>query len=118
MLELLEVPYRRVLLPLGDLGFANAITYDLEIWAPGVEAWLEVSSCSSYGDFQARRADIRFRPEGGGRPAHVHTLNGSALALARLIVVLLETGFRDGEGILLPEVLHPYLGFERLEFCR
>ncbi len=118
VLELLDVPYRRVLLPLGDLGFANAITYDLEIWAPGVEAWLEVSSCSSYGDFQARRSDIRFRPEGGGRPLHVHTLNGSALALARLIVVLLETGFREGEGILLPEILHPYLGFERLELCR
>ncbi len=118
VLELLEVPYRRVLLPLGDLGFANAITYDLEIWAPGVGAWLEVSSCSSYGDFQARRADIRFRPGGGERPAHVHTLNGSALALARLIVVLLEMGFREGEGILLPEILHPYLGFERLELCR
>ena len=118
VLELLEVPYRRVLLPLGDLGFANAITYDLEIWAPGVESWLEVSSCSSYGDFQARRADIRFRPGRGQRPAHVHTLNGSAVALARLLVVLLEMGFREGEGILLPEILHPYLGFERLELGR
>ena len=118
VLELLEIPYRRVLLPLGDLGFANAITYDLEIWAPGVEAWLEVSSCSSYTDYQARRADIRYRPRPGARPAHVHTLNGSALALARLLVVLLETGFRRGEGVLLPEILHPYLGFERLELCR
>ena len=118
VLELLELPYRRVLLPLGDLGFANAITYDLEIWAPGVEAWLEVSSCSSYTDYQARRADIRYRPGPGARPAHPHTLNGSALALARLIVVLLETGYRRGEGIVLPEILHSYLGFERLEPCR
>ena len=118
VLELLELPYRRVLLPLGDLGFANAMTYDLEIWAPGVEAWLEVSSCSSYTDYQARRADIRYRPGPGARPAYPHTLNGSALALARLIVVLLETGYRRGEGILLPEILHSYLGFERLELCR
>ena len=118
VLELLELPYRRVLLPLGDLGFANAITYDLEIWAPGVEAWLEVSSCSSYSDYQARRAGIRYRPEPGARPAHPHTLNGSAVALARLLVVLLETGYRPGEGIALPEILHPYLGFERLELCR
>ena len=115
VLELLELPYRRILLPAGDLGFANAITYDLEVWAPGVEAWLEISSCSSYTDYQARRAGIRYRPEPGARPAHPHTLNGSALALARLLVVLLETGYRRGEGIVLPEVLHPYLGFERLE---
>ncbi|WP_419161838.1 serine--tRNA ligase [Candidatus Palauibacter sp.] len=118
VLELLEVPYRRVLLPLADLGFANSITYDLEIWAPGVGAWLEVSSCSSYGAFQARRADIRFRPRPGARPVYPHTLNGSALAVARLLVVLLETGFREGKGILLPEILHPYLGFQRLELCR
>ena len=115
VLELLEVPYRRVLLPGGDLGFANAITYDLEIWAPGVGAWLEVSSCSSYTDYQARRGNIRFRPAQGEKPEFAHTLNGSALALARLIVVLLEIGYREGEGILLPEVLHSYVGFERLE---
>ena len=112
---MLEIPYRRVLLPLGDLGFANAITYDLEIWAPGVGAWLEVSSCSSYTDFQARRANIRFRAERGASPQFPHTLNGSALALARLIVAVLETGYREGEGIVMPEILHPYLGFERLE---
>lgn len=115
VLELLEVPYRRILLPGGDLGFANAITYDLEIWAPGVGAWLEVSSCSSYTDYQARRGNIRFRPEPGESPRFVHTLNGSALALARLLVVLLETGYREGGGVELPEILHPYLGFERLE---
>jgi len=114
VLELLELPYRRVLLPLGDLGFANAITYDLEIWAPGVGGWLEISSCSSYTAFQARRGNIRYRPAPGDSPRFVHTLNGSALALARLLVVLLENGYRDGEGIVLPEILHPYLGFERL----
>jgi seryl-tRNA synthetase len=114
-LELLELPYRRVLLPGGDLGFANAITYDLEIWAPGVEAWLEVSSCSSYTDFQARRGNIRYRPGPGARPEFVHTLNGSALALARLIVVLLEHGYRPDGGIDLPEALHSYTGFDRLE---
>jgi seryl-tRNA synthetase len=115
VLELLEVPYRRVLLPGGDLGFSNAMTYDLEIWAPGVGAWLEVSSCSSYTDYQARRGNIRFRPAAGEKPEFVHTLNGSALALARLIVVLLETGYRTGGGIDLPEVLHSYVGFDRLE---
>lgn len=115
VLERLEVPYRRVLLPGGDLGFANAITYDLEIWAPGVGEWLEVSSCSSYTDYQARRADIRFRPGPGASPEFVHTLNGSALALARLLVVLLENGYREGRGVVLPEALHPHLGFERIE---
>ncbi|MDH3733602.1 MAG: serine--tRNA ligase [Gemmatimonadota bacterium] len=115
VLELLEVPYRRILLPGGDLGFANSITYDLEIWAPGVEAWLEVSSCSSYTDYQARRGNIRFRAAAREKPEFAHTLNGSALALARLIVVLLETGYREGGGIDLPEVLHPYVGFDRLE---
>jgi seryl-tRNA synthetase len=114
VLELLELPYRRVLLPIGDLGFANAITYDLEIWAPGVESWLEVSSCSSYTDYQARRSSIRYRPSPSDSPRFLHTLNGSALALARLIVVLLETGYREDSGITLPEVLHSYLGFERL----
>jgi len=115
VLELLEVPYRRVLLPTGDLGFASSITYDLEIWAPGVGAWLEVSSCSSYTDYQARRANMRFRPNPGEKPEFVHTLNGSALAVARLMVVLLELGYQDGGGIDLPAVLHPYLGFDRLE---
>ena len=115
VLELLEIPYRRVLLPAGDLGFANSITYDLEIWAPGVGDWLEVSSCSCYTDYQARRGNIRVRPGPGEKPEFVHTLNGSALALARLIVVLLETGYREAGGIDLPEVLHSYVGFDRLE---
>jgi len=115
VLERLEIPYRRVLLPGGDLGFSNSMTYDLEIWAPGVGDWLEVSSCSSYTDYQARRGNIRYRPAAGDKPEFVHTLNGSALALARLIVVLLETGYREGGGIDLPEALHSYVGFDRLE---
>ncbi|MFV1987157.1 MAG: serine--tRNA ligase [Gemmatimonadota bacterium] len=115
VIERLEIPYRRVLLPGGDLGFSNSMTYDLEIWAPGVGAWLEVSSCSSYTDYQARRGNIRYRPEAGEKPEFVHTLNGSALALARLIVVLLETGYREDGGIDLPEALHSYVGFDRLE---
>jgi len=115
VLELLDVPYRRIMLPGGDLGFANAITYDLEIWAPGVGAWLEVSSCSSYTDYQARRGNIRFRRGAGEKPEFVHTLNGSGIALARLVVVLLETGYREGGGIELPEALHGYVGYDRLE---
>lgn len=115
VLELLELPYRRILLPGGDLGFANAMTYDLEAWAPGVEAWLEVSSCSNYGDYQARRAGIRFRPEPGGKPLFVHTLNGSGLALARIIVALLETHQRPDGAVDLPAALRPYMGVDRLE---
>jgi seryl-tRNA synthetase len=115
VLELLEVPYRRVLLPAGDLGFANAITYDLEIWSAGVGEWLEVSSCSCYTDYQARSGNIRFRRAPGESPEFVHSLNGSALALARLLVALLENGHTHGEGVILPEALHPYVGFERIE---
>ncbi len=77
--------------------------------------WLEVSSCSLYTDYQARRGNMRFRPQPGSSPEYVHTLNGSALALARVIVALLENGYREGEGVSLPAALHPYLGFERLE---
>ena len=114
VLERLELPYRRILLPVGDLGFANAITYDLEVWSPGVGRWLEVSSCSSYTDYQARRSDTRYRPAGGGKPVHVHTLNGSGVALARTIVALLET-FRQPDGsVAMPDALRPWVGFDRL----
>jgi seryl-tRNA synthetase len=115
VLELLGLPYRRILLSTGDLGFGNAITYDLEVWAPGVGEWLEVSSCSLYGDYQARRAGVRYRPAPGVGPEHVHTLNGSGVALARTLVALLENG-QDGDGgVSLPGPLHPYVGRERLE---
>lgn len=114
VLERLELPHRRILLPTGELGFSNAITYDLEVWSPGVDRWLEVSSCSSYTDYQARRADIRYRPADGGRPRLVHTLNGSGVALARTIVALLETHREPDGGVRIPEALRPWTGFDRL----
>jgi len=114
VLERLELPYRRILLPAGDLGFSNAITYDLEVWSAGVGRWLEVSSCSSYTDFQARRAEIRYRPEGQGKPAHVHTLNGSAVALARTLVALLENNQQEDGSVVIPEALRDHVGQERL----
>lgn len=114
VLERLELPYRRILLPAGDLGFANAITFDLEVWSPGVERWLEVSSCSSYTDFQARRANIRFRDESAGKPGFVHTLNGSGVALARTLIAILENNREADGSVTVPDVLRPYTGFDRL----
>ena len=114
VLEKLELPYRRILLAAGDLGFSNAITYDLEVWSAGVDRWLEVSSCSSYTDYQARRADIRYRPEGKGKPASLHTLNGSAVALARTIVALLENNQQKDGSVVVPEALRDYVRQERL----
>lgn len=114
VLERLELPYRRILLPAGDLGFSNAITYDLEVWSPGVDRWLEVSSCSSYTDYQARRANIRFRNETSGKPEFVHTLNGSGVALARTLVAILENRLEADGSVSVPDVLRPYTGFDRL----
>ena len=114
LLERLGLHYRRVLLATGDLGQSGAMTYDLEVWAPGVEQWLEVSSCTTFTDYQARRANIRFRRAQAEKPEYVHTLNGSGLALPRVIAALLET-YQDADGsVSLPEVLHPYVGAERL----
>lgn len=114
VLQWLGLRYRVVLLAGADLGFSNAKTYDLEVWAPGVERWLEVSSCSLYFDYQARRADIRFRPEPGGRPEYAHTLNGSALALPRTVIALLETYQQADGSIHLPEPLRPFFGADRI----
>jgi seryl-tRNA synthetase len=114
LLERLELPYRRVLLAAGDTGFANAKTYDLEVWAPGVGKWLEVSSCSSYTDYQARRANIRYRPGAGEKPRFVHTLNGSALAFPRIIASLLEHYQRSDGTVTVPEALRGVLGTDRL----
>ncbi|MDE2677390.1 MAG: serine--tRNA ligase [Gemmatimonadetes bacterium] len=111
ILELLGLHYRVVLLAAGDLGFSSALTYDLEVWAPGVGKWLEVSSCSNFRDFQARRARIRYRPERGAPAGFLHTLNGSGLALPRLMVALLETYQLEDGSVRLPEVLGPVLGF-------
>jgi seryl-tRNA synthetase len=114
VLQLLELPYRVKLLASGDTGFSSAKTYDLEVWAPGVGAWLEVSSCSNFCDFQARRGNIRYRPADGGKPRLVHTLNGSALAFARTIAALLENNRADDGAVVLPEALRSYFGADRL----
>jgi len=110
VLQLLGLPYRVVLLAAGDLGFSAARTYDLEVWAPGVGRWLEVSSSSNFTDFQARRADIRFRRGPGEKPEYVHTLNASGLALPRTVVALIENGQREDGSVVVPEVLHPWVG--------
>jgi len=115
VLRRLGLAYRVVKLAAGDLGFASAMTYDLEVWAPGVQQWLEVSSCSNCLDYQARRADLRFRPAPGERPEFLHTLNGSALALPRLMVALLETYQEEDGGVRIPEPLRDRFGAGRLE---
>ena len=91
----------------GELGFVQRKKYDLEVWAPGVERWLEVSSCSNFGDYQARRMAIRYRPEKGAKPELVHTLNGSGLALARIVAAILEVYQQPDGTVTVPEVLRP-----------
>jgi seryl-tRNA synthetase len=114
VLQLLGLHYRVVLLACGDLGFANAQTYDLEVWAPGVGKWLEVSSCSLYNDYQARRANIRFRPGPNAKPEFVYTLNGSGLALPRTLAALLETYQQADGSIQLPQAIAKYVGADRI----
>ena len=108
----LELPYRVLRLCAGELGFASAKSYDLEMWAPGCGEWLEVSSCSNCTDFQARRAGLRYRPEEGSRPAFVHTLNGSGLALPRVVISIMENCQQADGSIVIPEALRPYTGFD------
>ncbi len=114
VLQRLGLPYRVLSLAAGDIGFASARTFDLEVWAPGVNAWLEVSSASTFTDFQARRANIRYRPEPGAKPEFVHTLNASGLAFPRTIIALLENGQQADGSVQIPEALAPYLGTDRL----
>lgn len=112
ILRRLHIPYRVRLLCTGDTSFSSAKTYDLEVWAPGEEAWLEASSCSNFEDFQARRASIRFRPDGPkSKPEFVHTLNGSGLATSRLMVALLENCQTPEGTVIVPKVLQSYTGF-------
>lgn len=114
VLQRLGLPYRVVLLAAGDTGFSSAKTYDLEVFAPGVGSWLEVSSCSNFGDFQARRANIRFRPASGEKPRFVHTLNGSGLAFPRTVASILEH-YQNADGsVEVPPVLRPYLGADQI----
>ncbi|HLG42730.1 MAG TPA: serine--tRNA ligase [Planctomycetota bacterium] len=109
VLKRLQIRYRVVLLSTGDMSFASAKTYDLEAWAPGLNRWLEVSSCSNFTDFQARRANIRFRDAADGKVKFVHTLNGSGLALPRTFITLLEQHQQADGGVRVPEALRPYL---------
>jgi len=106
----LRLPYRVVQMCTGDLSFSAAAKYDIELWAAGSQEWLEVSSCSNFKDFQARRANIRYRPAAGGRPEFVHTLNGSGLALPRLMIAIIENYQQKDGSIVVPEVLRPYMG--------
>jgi len=109
VLKRLQIRYRVVLLSTGDMSFASAKTYDIEAWAPGLNRWLEVSSCSNFTDFQARRANIRFRDAADGKVKFVHTLNGSGLALPRTFITLLETHQQADGSVRVPEALRPYL---------
>ena len=106
----LKLPYRKSLLCTADMGFGSSKTYDLEVWLPGQNAYREISSCSNFEDFQARRANIRFKPKDGGKPQFVHTLNGSGLAIGRTFVAIFENYQREDGSIEIPEVLRPYMG--------
>jgi seryl-tRNA synthetase len=110
----LGVPYRILELCTGDLGFASVKSFDIEMWAPGSGEWLEVSSCSNCTDFQARRANVRYRPQTKDRPQFVHTLNGSGLALPRVIISLLENYQQPDGTVTVPEALKPYMGLEAI----
>jgi len=108
----LGLPYRIRLLCTGDIGFASTKSYDIDVWAPGCEEWLEVSSCSNCGDFQARRANIRYRPAPDAKPLFVHTLNGSGLALPRIMIAIIENYQQPDGSIVIPEVLRKFVGAE------
>lgn len=110
VLDLLELPYRIMALCTGDLGFASAKTYDIEVWVPSEGRYREISSCSNFEDFQARRANLRFRPRGGGKLRFVHTLNGSGLAVGRTVVAILENFQEEDGSVTIPKVLVPYMG--------
>jgi seryl-tRNA synthetase len=115
VLQRLELPYRRVCLSTGDMGFSAAKTFDLEVWLPGQDAYREISSCSNCEDFQARRAEIRYRPAGGGKARLAHTLNGSGLAVGRTLVAILENYQQEDGTVLIPAALRPYTrGLERI----
>ena len=110
ILERLGLPYRTVALCTGDMGFGAQRTHDIEVWLPGQNTYREISSVSVCGDFQARRMNARFKPADGGKPEFVHTLNGSGLAVGRCLIAVLENGQQEDGSVVLPEVLHPYLG--------
>ena len=116
VLKVLGIPYRVVRLSTGDLGFSSACTYDIEVWMPSYGRYVEISSCSNFLDFQARRANIRFRREGGGKPEFVHTLNGSGLAIGRTTAAVLENFQQEDGSVIIPEPLRKYMGgVEKIE---
>ncbi|HOY55781.1 MAG TPA: serine--tRNA ligase, partial [Opitutaceae bacterium] len=117
LLRKLELPYRVLLMCGGDLGFSQAKKYDLEVWSGGQKRWLEVSSCSNFEAFQARRAQIRFRSKETGKPELVHTINGSGLAVPRVLSALLENNLQADGRVKLPAVLVPYFGQEYVTFA-
>src|SRR5207245_9186219 len=110
ILERLDLPYRRVVLCTGDLGFASAKTYDIEVWLPSQNAYREISSCSNTEAFQARRAGIKFRPDGTGKVQYVHTLNGSGLAVGRTLIAILENGQQEDGSVAVPDLIGGYMG--------
>jgi seryl-tRNA synthetase len=114
VLQKLGLAYRVVVLATREMGVTQAKTYDLEVWAPGVERWLEVSSCSNFRDYQARRMNIRWRPEPGAKPEILHTLNGSGVALARTVAAILETYQEEDGSVVVPDALQPFLGVDRI----
>ena len=115
VIELLELPYRVILLATAELSFAATKCYDIEVYAPGIQQWLEVSSCSNFEDFQARRGNIRYKEAGSGKLRFVHTLNGSGVALARLVIAILENYQQKDGSIKIPKILQKYLPFKRIK---
>ncbi|MDD2813735.1 MAG: serine--tRNA ligase, partial [Bacteroidales bacterium] len=113
LVSLLNLPYRIIRLCGGDMSFTSAMTYDFEVWAAGQGRWLEVSSVSNFESFQANRLKLRFKEKGDKRTTLAHTLNGSALALPRIVAAILENN-QKGNEIMIPEILHPYTGFDRI----
>jgi len=114
VLQLLELPYRVVRLCTGDLTFSSAMTYDVEVWMPAYDTYREISSCSNFEDFQARRAAIKYRPEADARAEFVHTLNGSGLAIGRTVAAILENYQNEDGSVTVPEVLRPYMGIDKI----
>jgi seryl-tRNA synthetase len=114
VLQLLEIPYRVVRLCTGDLGFSSAMTYDIEVWMPSYGKYIEISSCSNFEGYQARRANVRFRPEPKGKAEFVHTLNGSGLAVGRTFAAVLENYQQADGSVTIPEVLRNYMGTDRI----
>lgn len=115
ILEALNLPYRRVFLCSGDIGFCARKCYDLEVWFPAQGKYREISSCSNFGDFQARRAGLKYRPKDGGKARYIHTINGSGLAIGRALAAILENYQNEDGSVTVPDALVPYMGVKLIE---